>query len=125
MITHIPRLAVLALPALLGIGIAATAGTAGMASATADTIQCGVVERSERGMLALEGAILSPQALSGEYHFALRSIDNGGSSNISQGGSFTVPANVVTPVGKVMINNGARYTLDFTVTVDGQTIDRS
>jgi hypothetical protein len=125
MITPIARLTAIAVPTLLGIGLAAAVGTAGMASTTTDSIQCGILEHAERGMLTLEGTILSPQTLSGEYRFALRSTSNGGSSNISQGGYFTVPANEVTPVGKVMINAGAHHTLDFTVTVDGRTIDCS
>ena len=110
--------------AVMGIGIAAIAATSGMANSTASTIQCGIAEGSERGMLALEGTILSPVALSGEYRFSIRSSSNGGSSNISQGGYFTVAANQATPIGKVLLNAGSTYDVDFDVTsADGKKLD--
>jgi hypothetical protein len=111
--------------ALMGLGIAAIAATSGMANSTAESIQCGIAEGSERGMLALEGTILSPVALSGEYRFSMRSSGNGGSSNISQGGYFTVAANQATPIGKVLINAGSAYAIDFDVTANGKKLDCS
>jgi hypothetical protein len=110
--------------AVMGIGIAAIAATSGMANSTASTVQCGIAEASEGGMLALEGTILSPVALSGEYRFSIRSSSNGGSSNISQGGYFTVAANQATPIGKVLLNAGSTYDVDFDVTsADGKKLD--
>lgn len=108
---------------LLAIGIAAVAATSGMANSAAGSVQCGIAESAERGMLALEGTILSPVALSGEYRFSIRSSSNGGSSNVSQGGYFTVPANEATPIGKVLINAGSTYDVAFDVTADGKTLD--
>lgn len=126
MITPLMRASAISLPLLLGIGIAGFAATSGMANSTASTVQCGIAEGSERGMLALEGTILSPVALSGEYRFSIRSSSNGGSSNISQGGYFTVVANEATPIGKVLINNGSTYDIDFDVTAaDGKKLDCS
>ena len=50
----------------LGIAVAAFAANAGLAnSASGDTL-CGIATSSERGMLAPEGTIFSPVALSGE-----------------------------------------------------------
>jgi hypothetical protein len=109
---------------LLGIGLAAMAASSGMANSGA-SIQCGVVEGSQGGMLALEGTILSPVAVSGEYKFSMRSSSNGGSSNISQGGYFSVEANQATAVGKVLINAGSSYDIDFAVTIDGRKLDCS
>ena len=110
--------------AVMGIGISAIAATSGMANSTASAVQCGIAEGSERGMLALEGTILSPVALSGEYRFSIRSSSNGGSSNISQGGYFTVAANQATPIGKVLLNAGSAYDIDFDVTsADGNKLD--
>jgi len=107
----------------LGLAVAALAANAGLASSTGDTTQCGIATSSERGMLTLEGTILSPVALSGEYRLALRSSSNGGSSNISQGGYFTANANEATPLGKVLINAGSSYSIEFNVTAGGQKID--
>ena len=78
---------------LLGLALAGIAANAGFANSTASATQCGVSTSTERGMLALEGSILSPVALSGEYRFAIRSASSGGSSNISQGGAFSAAAN--------------------------------
>lgn len=123
MMTPFIRTSAIALPLLLGIGIAAIAATSGMANSTASAVQCGIAESAERGMLAVQGTILSPVALSGEYRFSIQSASNGGSSNISQGGYFTVAANEATPIGKVLINAGSTYDVDFDVTADGKTLD--
>ena len=106
----------------LGLAVAALAANAGLANSSAGT-QCGIATSSERGMLALEGTILSPVALSGEYRFAIQSSSNGGSSNISQGGYFTANANEATPLGKVLINAGSNYSVVFDVTAGGHKID--
>lgn len=121
----IARTAALAVPLLLGIGVAAIAATSGMANPTSPTIQCGIAETSAHGMISLEGTILSPTPLNGEYRFAIQSSSNGGSSTISQGGYFTARANEATPIGKVAINAGSRYTIVFDVTADGRKLDCS
>jgi hypothetical protein len=106
----------------LGLVVATLAASAGLANSGATT-QCGVATSTQGGMLALEGTILSPVALSGEYRFAIQSSGNGGSSNISQGGYFTANANEATPLGKVLINAGSNYNVVFDVTAGGKKID--
>lgn len=108
---------------LLGLALAAAAVTGGMANSSASAVQCGIAASSERGMLALEGTVLSPTALSGEYRFAVRSSGSGGSSNVSQGGYFTAPANQATPLGKVLINAGSSYDVVFDITADGTSLE--
>lgn len=107
----------------LGLVVATLAASAGLANSTAGDTQCGIATSSQGGMLALEGTILSPVALSGEYRFAIQSSGNGGSSNISQGGYFTANANEATPLGKVLINEGSNYNVVFDVTAGGKKID--
>lgn len=107
--------------ALVGTALAATAGMAN-STATASSVQCGIVTTPNQGMLELEGAILSPVALRGEYRLALKSSGNGGSSNISQGGYFSVDANQPTTISKVMINAGSSYNIDFDVIADGKKL---
>ena len=109
----------------IGLVIAALAASAGFANSSTGAVQCGVSKSSENGMLALQGTILSPTAMSGEYRFAIQSSGNGGSSNISQGGGFTAAAGETTTLGKVMINAGSHYDLVFDVTADGKKLDCS
>ena len=107
----------------IGLAVAALAASAGLANSASGDTTCGIATSSERGMLALEGTILSPVALSGEYRLAIRSSGGGGSSNISQGGYFTANANEATTLGRVLINAGSSYSIDFDVTAGGQKID--
>lgn len=106
----------------LGLLAAALAAGTGFANPAAGTTQCGVTASAERGMLALEGTIVSPVAISGEYRFAIQSSGNGGSSNISQGGYFTANAGEATPLGKVLINAGSNYNVVFDVSAGGQKV---
>ncbi|MHA6728879.1 curli-like amyloid fiber formation chaperone CsgH [Devosia sp. A369] len=107
---------------LLGLALATIAAGAGLANSTAAATKCGVTSTTEHGMLTLEGSILSPVAVSGDYRFAIRSSSNGGSSNISQGGHFTAAANEVTALGNVMLNAGANYDVSLEITAGGQKI---
>lgn len=109
----------------LGLVLAGLAASAGFANSSNGSVQCGIAKTNQQGMLSLEGTILSPVAVSGEYRFAIRSSSNGGSSNISQGGYFTANANEATPLGRVMVNAGSTYDIEFDVTAGGQKIDCS
>jgi hypothetical protein len=109
--------------ALFGLGLAALAATSGMANASAASDACGIVTSTQNGMLVIEGTVLSPVALDGSYQFAIQSSGGGGNSNISQGGQFTAAANQQTTLGKVMINAGSNYDVDFTVTANGKKLD--
>ena len=112
------------IPAIaLGIAITAIAASAGMANPGTSSVQCGIAKTTQNGMLALEGTLTSPVAVSGEYRFAIQSSSNGGSSNISQGGYFTANANEPTSLGKVMLNAGASYNIVFDITAGGKNID--
>lgn len=109
--------------ALFGLGLAVLASTSGMANASTASQACGLITSTHNGMLVIEGAVLSPVALDGSYQFAIQSSGGGGSSNISQGGPFSAPANQQTALGKVMINAGSNYDVDFTVTANGKKLD--
>jgi len=112
-----------ALPLLVGLGLAAAAATAGLAGPDGSAVQCEIVEHSQNGMRTIEAMVTSPKAASGDYRLALESRGGGNSSSISQGGRFTVPANQTIAVGQMMIGDDARYSVDFSITLDGQTID--
>lgn len=116
----------LGLVALAGLTLAGAAAPSGMAKANASSsIQCGVATSSQGAMMTMEGAILSPTKLTGEYSFRVRSQGKGGSSNISQGGMFSASANQVTTLGQVTVNAGAKVTIDFEITSDGHKLDCS
>jgi hypothetical protein len=112
-----------ALPLLVGMGLAAVAATAGIAGPDGSAVQCEIVEHSQNGMRTIEAMVTSPKPASGDYRLAIESRGGGNSSSISQGGRFTVPANQSIAVGQMMIGTDARYSVDFSITLDGRTID--
>ena len=105
--------------AITAIGFAANANAAG------GDFACGVMTKTQGGMLAIEGTLVSPTALNGEYRFALKSAGGGGSTNISQGGQFSAAPNAEISLGQVMVNAGSNVSVDFTVTANGKTFDCS
>lgn len=114
------QLGLIALLVLGGAGMAANAyGTA------ADGLACGVSTSNANGMLSVEGVLQSPEALTGEYRFALKSQGAGGSSNINQGGQFSATPGMPVSLGKVSVNAGANIEVDFTITTGGKKYDCS
>ena len=111
------------LPLLLGIGLAAIAASAGLASSGRDGLACTLVEQSQHGMRSIAGTVTSPRDATGQYKLAIRTSQHGNSSTVSQGGPFAVRAHQPTTIGQVQIDAGARYSLDFSITVDDRTID--
>lgn len=110
-------------PVLFGIGLVTIVASAGLANATSDTLRCDIVEHTQNGMRSFEGLVTAPKATSGQYTLVLKSQRNGNSSTISQGGAFAIPADAPVPVGRIMIDASARYTLDLSITVGSETLD--
>lgn len=106
--------------ALAAIGFAANAN-----AAAGGDFACGVTTKTEGGMLAIVGTLVSPKPLAGEYRFALKSSGGGGSTNISQGGQFSAAPNAEISLGQIMVNADAHVNVDFTVTANGKTFDCS
>ncbi len=118
-------LAALMVSGAAGLALAQSANENGATLAATDTIACGVSAVTERGMLKVEGVLQSPTALTGEYRFAFKSFNNGGSTNISQGGAFVANANDAVSIGSVMVNAGAKIDVTLTVTANGKSYDCS
>jgi len=116
------RIGILALGALALAGAAAhaTGGDSGE-----NGLACGIATQTDRGMMSVEGIVQSPTALTGEYRFALKSQGSGGTSNISQGGRFSVAPGAPVSLGKVMVNAGSSIDADFTISADGKQFDCS
>ncbi len=90
---HLTGLAPIAMAlALTGAAFAAT----GMASQ--DTpLRCEIEVTQTGGMISLVGLVEADQAMAGSYSFAVESSGGSGSSNIRQGGGFSVaPGETVT-----------------------------
>ncbi len=115
------RIGIIALGALAIAGVAAQAGS----NDPAKTLDCGISTQTERGMMSVEGIVQSPVAMSGDYRFSLKSQSNGGSSNISQGGQFSVAPGAAVPLGKVLVNAGSSIEVDFTIASNGQQFNCS
>jgi len=114
------QLGLIALLVLGGAGMAANAY-----GAAADGLACGVSTSNANGMLSVEGVLQSPEALTGDYRFALKSQGAGGSSNINQGGQFSATPGMPVSLGKVSVNAGANIEVDFTITTGGKKYDCS
>ena len=119
MLHRTAQISLAAFAAIAGAGFVANANAAG------GDFSCGVATRTDGGMMAIQGTLTSPTALTGEYRFALKSNGGGGSTNISQGGQFSAAPNAEVSLGQVMINAGANVRVDFTVTANGKTFDCS
>lgn len=103
----------ISLPQTIGIGaltlLATVAAQAGIGGAQDKGFACGIAATAQKGMLTLEGTVLSPAALEGSYRFSLRSSGGGGNSDISQGGVFSAQPNQPALLGRMAINAGANY----------------
>lgn len=112
------------LAAILALGGAAVAANA-KSSSNSDGMVCGINTVSEGRMMSIEGVLQSPQAMTGEYRFAIKSSGTSGSSNISQGGAFSATADTTLSLGKVMVNTGSNIEVDFTIMSGGKKFDCS
>lgn len=109
--------------AALGIVAAALGLTSAIANPATASSTCGVLTSTQNGMLLIQGMVLSPVALDGVYQFRVQSSGTGGNSNISQGGTFTAPADQETVLGQVMINAGTDHKIALDVTANGKKLD--
>jgi len=110
---------------LAAVAAVTAVGLAANANAASGDFACGVVSKTQNGMMAIEGTLVSPTTLVGEYHFALKSSGNGGSTNISQGGQFSAAPNAEVSLGQVMVNAGSNVSVDFTISTNGKRYDCS
>jgi len=119
--THTPRLLV---PAVLGLALVGIAATTGFAGTNASgPVQCGIAEKTESGMLSIEGKVLSSIPVDGSYSFRVQAQSpGGGSSQVNQGGAFTAAANDAIALGKVTLNSGARYDAELAITANGVAV---
>ena len=123
---------------LLGFGALSVAGAGGtdpvanlidsasevIMVADDEPFHCEVRTSYRNGMTMLEGVVESDEALSGRYQFRVVSAGRSGSSNIQQGGQFSVDADETVTLGRVSLGgSSADYDATLTVTLDGVTTE--
>jgi hypothetical protein len=84
--------------------------------------RCEIRVGHEDGGVVLEGFVLAGAPMSGTYEMRISQSSGGNSSDITQGGEFTVDAGSSEPLGSVSLSGGT-YTARLSVEWDGGTID--
>ena len=116
--THISRRST-----LVGAALATVIGTAGMAGASGSAegpLRCEIRESSVFGMTALEAVVHADEAVSGSYRFTVTG-SGSGSTNIRQGGAFSVAPGQPATLGMVSVGGSAAYDASLSVTADGMS----
>lgn len=116
------RIVVIAALGLAGTAMAAQSGLAGHPS---PDLRCGITVKTEGNVLTIEGSVLSPAALSGQYRFAIASQGSAGSASINQGGAFSARPHDVTALGMVTLDAAATPKITLEVTANGERFDCS
>ena len=111
--------------AALGLAGTAMAAQTGKADYTSPDLRCGISVKAERYLLVIEGSVLSPVALSGQYRFAIDSRGSAGTTSINQGSAFSAHPHEVTPLGMVTINATAVPHITLEVWANGEHFDCS
>jgi len=99
--------------ATLLIGVGAAVATAGPSP---DPNRCEIVAEKHGAAVTLIGLYHAAKALDGEYTFRVRGAGRSGSTDISQGGEFSVDPRHPAEIGQVMLG-GAGISYDATLVV--------
>lgn len=117
------RFLALALMGTVAVGAAAFAGTGDTAAPeSANGVACEIVTETANGMVSIEPVVYGTPAATGSYSFRVASSGAGGRSNVSQGGSFSIPSSGAVTVGRVALGAGGSYDAELTVDVAGATM---
>ena len=84
--------------------------------------RCEIRVGHEDGGVVLEGFVFAAAPMSGTYEMHISQSGGGNSSDITQGGEFSVDAGSSEPLGSVSLSGGA-YTARLSVEWDGGSID--
>lgn len=109
-------------PLLIGLGLAGIAATTGLASAGDDDLRCDIVQAQQAGMRTITATVTSPRAVTGTYQLDIQTSRNGNTSSVNQGGMFAATAGETVTLGQMSIDAGARTSIDYAITIAGQTI---
>lgn len=84
-------------------------------------LRCEIYQSHRGGSVVLEGVVFSSSAADGSYQFSVVKSGGGGSSNINQGGEFSVGAGGKSTVGSVSLGGDGGYTATLRVSADGHS----
>lgn len=113
-------LALLAGSGALGLGFVFMSAD-GASAGSAPGLRCEIYQSQHGGGVVLEGVVFSNTAASGSYQFKVSKSGGGGSSDINQGGDFSVSAGGKSTVGSVSLGGDGGYTATLRVTADGHS----
>ena len=103
-------------PVLLGL-----AGAAIGAETTSAQLRCEIQTRSINGMIVLQGVAHANAPLTGSYQLRVRGTGSSGSSDVTQGGTFTAGPDSPVNLGQVMLGGGGSYEASLELDAAGAT----
>jgi len=109
------------MPLFLGLGGAGMALGADHSGSVAGPVRCEISADSVNGMITLKGIVHADVAVSGSYQFRVIGAGGSGSSNIEQGGGFSVGQGGTQTLGNVTLGVGS-YDASLTVIANGKTV---
>jgi hypothetical protein len=112
------RLAIVAIPVALSLGMVGASASGGNADGP---VQCRIEAKTDGGMIAFRGTLQADTDITGSYTFRIGSSGNGNSTNIRQGGNFSARAGEEIHLGQAALSAGGQYDVNFEVTANGQT----
>jgi hypothetical protein len=116
--SHVSKRFVFAAATLL-IGAGAAVATAGPSP---DPNRCEIVAEKHGAGVSIIGLYYAAKALEGEYTFRVRGVGRSGSTDISQGGEFSVSPSHPAEIGHVMLGGiGASYDAILVAKAAGKT----
>ena len=116
---HLKSLALIAGTGVLGFG--AVMAVSEPAAAGGSGLSCEIHQSHRGGSVVLEGVVYSGSATDGSYQFTVTKSGGGGSSNINQGGEFSVSAGGRSSVGTVELGGDGGYSATLRVSADGHS----
>ena len=116
---YLKPLALLAGSGVLGVGMIMAAPH--QASAGVSGLSCEIFESHRGGVVVLEGVVYSNSAVDGSYQFNVTRAGGGGSSNINQGGEFSVGTGGKSSLGSVSLAGDGGYSATLHVTAGGRS----
>lgn len=112
------RFTSMAIPLVVGFGLAGAAMGASQADSAGGPLRCEIETRSANGMVVLAGVVHADTAVNGSYRFRI----TGAGTEIDQGGAFTAGPGAVT-LGRATLGGDGAYDASLTVTADGHAVE--
>ena len=116
---HLTRLA----PIALALALSGAAFAASDMESQDAPLRCEIEVTQTGGMISLVGLVEADHAIAGSYSFAVESSGGSGSSNIRQGGGFSVAPGETVTLGRVMLGANGVYDASLELATDSGAIE--